>query len=195
MPLAPSDLVKILNGLKYEQKTDVPGGRGEFAVGDQRRDLRARGTGPRRPASRIARLVREGPRQGDARPRAASGPTRTHDPGAGADHVPVRREPGEAAPRALRGAARPPGEGGAGHRGPALLQPSRPGPLPHRRRPRCATSQAESYIQGGSTITQQLVQELLPDARSGRSGARRRRRCSPSCSSGARRRRTSSSCT
>src|SRR5690349_349870 len=33
MALSAADLVKILNGLKYEEKTDVPAAAGEFAAG------------------------------------------------------------------------------------------------------------------------------------------------------------------
>jgi penicillin-binding protein 1B len=33
LPLSATDLVKILNGLKYEQKADTPAGQGEFMVG------------------------------------------------------------------------------------------------------------------------------------------------------------------
>ena len=34
LPLAPADLVKTLNGLKYEEKSDGPARPGEFVVGD-----------------------------------------------------------------------------------------------------------------------------------------------------------------
>ena len=54
---------------------------------------------------------------------------------------------------------------------------------------------AESYVQGGSTITQQLVQELLPDPRAHGQAQGSRRPSSPSCSSAAPTRRTSSSST
>ena len=68
-------LVKILNGLKYEEKDDIPAAAGEFAVGAKTVTFAPRGTGAAPPEPILVDL-RQGPRQGDARARAPSAPTR-----------------------------------------------------------------------------------------------------------------------
>ena len=87
---------------------------------------------------------------------------RDPDPRAGADHVPLRREPREEAHRAVTRSCPTtssrrcwPSRTAASSAIPASTPSASSAP-------RVRNIKADTYIQGGSTITQQLVQELLP---------------------------------
>ena len=168
-------------------------GRGRASSRWARRPSPSRPRGRRAAASPCSWTFEKDRDQGDARP-PDQAQLRDADPRAGADHVPLRREPREAAHRPLRGVP--------DHVIKAVLAIedrrffSHPGLDPFRIVGAAVRNIAGRELHPGRQHHHPAArEELLPHPGEDASGARRRRRCSPSCWSGAPTRRTSSSCT
>ena len=213
--LSERQLVDRLNDLGYAERPR-PEKPGEFAVARQHRHAACRAAAPEparpsAPRSTSRRPVKPGAAAAAGRPRSPRAARRRRRRAARAPDA--RRAAADVAHDAAsaRSAGRcalgaDPAAHGAGrarHRGPPLLRASRHRSDPHGRRARHQRDAATSrYLVGGSTITQQLVQERLPRRRSCAEPAREvaAAQAAPSsswrsCSSGARRRTRSSSCT
>ena len=156
MPMTVRGFVNVLNGLKYEEKDDIPAAPGEFAVGAKTVTFTpAAGPGE----ALLVEFDKDRVKEMRGLQTKRSYATLTLEP----ELITYLFDESarEEAHRPLRGVPGPPHQGRARDRGPPLLQPSRPRSLPDRGR-RHAQHQGRDLHPGRQHHHPAAREELLP---------------------------------